>query len=105
MKGKLFYEGQAVTLKKVTSTWYAQNTTVNMLKDTKHGYGPKPGEIVHCGEFMFDDGEWWMRIQEYPGVSPVRYWYAQEEFAPVVSDSVLSKELEEIFQEDLVESK
>lgn len=49
---------------------------------------------------MFDD-EWWITIQEYPGIAPVVYWYAQSEFAPVVSSEVLAEELSEIFSEGI----
>lgn len=93
MNGKLFKIGQAVTPNNGNQSW-------ETLANQKSPY-PKFGEIYHVREFDRHAGYWLISLCELPE----RYFFQQEGFSPVVSDSVLSKELEEIFQEDLVESK
>lgn len=100
---QLFAIGQAVTPSKKPN-WVITRTSDPKLKAGDSINGPKFGDIVHVSAFKSEDSGY-IQFQEYPPVNREPLWFAQKMFSPVVSDSVLSKELEEIFQEDLVESK
>lgn len=96
---QLFAIGQAVTLIKTQSTYEVQ--AGSHLTGVTHSYGPKPGEIVHVSRFEEEAGEGWITFKEYPPNCGNTHWYFQDEFAPVVSTTVLQKELSEIFSEEI----
>lgn len=89
MNGKIFEIGQAITPISDPNTWPLKEAPAL----------PKFGGVYHVKSYNFQYGTWWIRLKEFRDMDN----FDQEGFAPVVSDSVLSKELEEIFQEDLTQ--
>jgi hypothetical protein len=96
---QLFAIGQAVT--QVNNKIKYQVQPGNVLCGKTHSYGPKSGEVVHVSQYEEENGDGYITFVEYPPIGGSTYWYFQDEFAPVVSDSVLEKELEEIFSGEL----
>jgi len=92
---QLFAIGQAVT--QVSNKISYQIQPGNVLSGKTHSYGPKSGEVVHVSQYQEDNGDGYITFVEYPPVGGSTYWYFQDEFAPVVSDTVLAEELSEIF--------
>ncbi len=85
MKPQRFEIGQAVTPK--YKKWYVDVGNPNAPR-------PRYGEVYRVRQYQWDqsDNSWYIAFYEIPG--SVGYW--EEGFDPVVTDAVLSKELESI---------
>jgi len=80
---KLFYEGQEITPKSPCE-WV--NLSTNAIRP-----GPKFGEIVKCVNYVHvRDGKWFIQVTGYSEN------YAEEWFAPVISDDKLEEMLNDI---------
>ena len=87
-----FKTGQAVTLRQSPEGWIRRDT------QALHSYGPKFGEVVHVEFYSIDEPNF-MCFVEYPHIDPSdndRHYYWEDEFEPLISDSVLFSELESI---------
>lgn len=86
---QLFAIGQAVTPISDPNTWQLKEAPVL----------PRFGGVYHVKSYNFAFGIWFIRLEEFRDLDN----FDQEGFSPVVSDSILSKELEEIFQEEFTQ--
>jgi hypothetical protein len=87
IKNQRFKPGQAITI--------VENKGWVLVKGVPPKHSPKFGKIYHVRDYTdFYDGDWYIRLMEFESNRD----FCESRFAPVVSDSILEKELEEVIK-------